>query len=92
MSRPCRERDVHSFFGLTYANYLVLHRSILQSMPEDWQEKFVTLLDQLDAAIVRAGIELAPEYDVRCRDTDGRYMRDPVPHYDRGRTLIGGLR
>jgi len=28
---PC---DIHTWFGLTYANYLVLPRTLLQSMPE----------------------------------------------------------
>lgn len=41
---------VHGYFGLTYANHLVLERTLLQSMPDDWQNKFVALLDQMEAA------------------------------------------
>lgn len=43
-----RQIDIHTYFGLTYANYLVLHRSLLQSMPEEWQCRFVAMLDELD--------------------------------------------
>lgn len=40
--------DIHTWFGLTYANYLVLERTILQSMPGEWQRQFVELLHELD--------------------------------------------
>jgi hypothetical protein len=42
--------DVHTYFGLSYANYLVLPRTMLQSMPEDWQTRFVALLNQFHDA------------------------------------------
>ena len=38
---------IHSFFGLSYAHYLVLPRSVLQSMPAKWQKKFVKLLNEI---------------------------------------------
>jgi len=41
---------VHEHFGLSYANYLVLPRTLLQSMPAAWQASFVQHLDQLAAA------------------------------------------
>jgi hypothetical protein len=41
---------VHAKFGLTYANFLVLHRAHLQSMPLEWQTRLVDLLEDLDAA------------------------------------------
>jgi hypothetical protein len=41
---------VHAKFGLTYANFLVIHRAHLQSMPLPWQRQFVDLLEDLDAA------------------------------------------
>lgn len=83
-------RDVHAWFGLTYANYLVIPRTVLQSMPEDWQVEFVRLLDEYDEAMWDADISL-PDYRVQPVDNDGRFMRDPIPHYDRGRARIGGL-
>lgn len=41
---------IHGWFGLTYSNYLVLHRSMMQSMPVAWQERAVALFDELDRA------------------------------------------
>ena len=41
---------VHEWFELTYSNYLVLPRTLLQSMPVDWQQRMVASLDELRAA------------------------------------------
>lgn len=41
---------IHEFFGLTYCNYLVLHRSLMQSMPVEWQERATAVFRELDAA------------------------------------------
>jgi hypothetical protein len=41
---------VHAYFGLTYSNFLVLHRAHLQSMPLEWQSRIVELLEDLGAA------------------------------------------
>ncbi|MFF3928195.1 hypothetical protein [Streptomyces hirsutus] len=41
---------IHKHFGLTYANYLVLPRTLLQSMPDAWQTRFVALLDEMTEA------------------------------------------
>ena len=41
---------IHLWFNLTYSNYLVLHRSMMQSMPVSWQERAVALFDELDGA------------------------------------------
>lgn len=77
--------DIHTWFGLAYANYLVVPRSVLQSMPEDWQHRFTALLDEAHAAF---GHLDWPSYDVRAKGEGGRYRRDPIPHYDRGRTRL----
>ncbi|MGW4270808.1 hypothetical protein ACWEGQ_00220 [Streptomyces seoulensis] len=42
--------DVHGYFGLSYANYLVLPRTLLQSMPDEWQHQLVGLLNQFHDA------------------------------------------
>jgi predicted DNA-binding protein len=41
---------IHEHFGLSYCNYLVLPRTLLQSMPTEWQERMVACLEELDAA------------------------------------------
>lgn len=58
---------------------IVLNRTLLQSMPADWQERFVQLFAQMHNE---------REYAVRCYDADGREIDDPIPHYSRGRTYL----
>jgi hypothetical protein len=41
---------IHSWFGLSYTNYLVLPRTLLQSMPHAWQDRFVDNLRELSYA------------------------------------------
>jgi hypothetical protein len=53
---------VHGWFGLTYANFLVIHRAMLQSMPLDWQRRFVELLEDMNAAYTDLDI---PDFEVK---------------------------
>ena len=79
--------DVHTYFGLTYANYLVLHRTLLQSMPEEWQFRFVGMVEELERTFDH--IDQAQGYRVHAVDPiTGKFVRDPVPHYNRGRTRL----
>lgn len=58
--------DVHTFFGLTYANYLILHRTILQSMPLEWQERFTDLLQEMESEFGEGLRDKLPDsYDIR---------------------------
>lgn len=75
---------VHRWFELTYANYLVMPRSVLQSMPDEWQAKFVKLMEE---AFEMFGGLPWPDYTVQARQ-GGRFIKDPIPHYNRGRTRI----
>lgn len=123
---PLDDASVHGWFGLSYANYAVQPRTLLQSMPAEWQRRFVACLQELDDAFEH--VEQAPGYEVTpCRweapedvaddvlvrlgfgfqggdnrtyyDRDGSEVedwqevvpvpvRDPVPHYNRGRTRV----
>lgn len=85
MSTDIEPEAVHAWFSLSYASYLVVNRSLLQSMPDDWQNRFVALMDELWDYFpdIRE-----PRYTVHARAADGRFIRDPIPHYNRGRTLI----
>jgi hypothetical protein len=87
ISRVCSEdsEPVHLWFSLSYANYLVLPRSVLQSMSEEWQRRFVACLEELDAA---AGHLDWPSYAVNARGSDGRFVTDPIPLYNRGRARV----
>jgi hypothetical protein len=42
--------DVHTWFNLSYSNFLVLHRVELEHMPEEWQHRFVAMLQEIKAA------------------------------------------
>lgn len=53
---------IHGWFDLTYSNYLVMPRSVLQSMPQEWQAQFCTLLDEAREAF---GHLDWPSYEVR---------------------------
>lgn len=53
---------VHTHFGLSYANYLVIPRTLMQSMPIGWQERMVACLDQLAEAFQH--IDQAEAYEV----------------------------
>lgn len=80
------QMDIHTWFSLTYANYLVLPRAVLQSMPDEWQHRFVECLQEMERAFYHLDW---PTYMVTARDSsNGRFKRDPIPHYWRGRTRI----
>lgn len=73
---------VHNWFGLTYASYLVLPRSLMEGMPEEWQEKFVALLDEMRETYDCMQIE--DNYTVKLRDEKtGRFIEDPLRNYRR---------
>ena len=77
------EEYIHEYFGLSYANYLVLPRVVLQSMSSEWQKRFVELLNNIPELL---GNEFEPEggYDVRAKDSDGRFITDSYSNYERG--------
>ncbi|MFM9707851.1 hypothetical protein [Streptomyces galilaeus] len=54
---------IHDHFGLSYCNYAVLPRTLMQSMSPAWQERMTACLDELAQAF--AHIEQAEIYDVK---------------------------
>lgn len=46
-SRNFNDGPVHAWFGLSYAHYLTVPRSIMQAMPKEWQERMVELMNEL---------------------------------------------
>lgn len=100
-SVPVEDGEIHTWFGLSYANYLVVPRSVLQSMPLEWQERFVKALREMHDTF--PDLEWPPTYDVRALrrepervpdddrwETPGEVgvITDPIPHYNRGRTRL----
>lgn len=77
---PARRDGAISFwFGLTYSHYLVLHRSLMQEMPHEWQDRMVALLKELEEAW---DVERIPsKFTVQMRDEAGRFVRDRFAEY-----------
>jgi len=92
--RISEENDaIHTWFNLTYASYLILPRTMLQSMPDEWQKRFVRCLEDLRDAIPDE--YLLPSdmtYNISLKnDRNGRYVpiqNDPLCNYERGRRRI----
>lgn len=86
LEQPSPTDDVHHWFDLSCAQYLTVPRSVLQSMPSEWQSEFVALLEELDSTIDWRPNE--GRYWVQLKDSKGRYVADPLMDYARGRRRI----
>lgn len=75
--------DVHVWFELSYANFLVWPRSVLQAMPGAWQRRFVALAEELDAALEEAGLQLDPPggYSIQAKGAGHRFISNPLADY-----------
>lgn len=47
MTQNPTDGPIHDWFGLSYTNYQVLHRTLMQSMPIEWQKRMVVCLEEL---------------------------------------------
>ena len=82
---------MHDWFSLSYASYLVLHRSLIQEMPIKWQARLVALLDEMHETFEVERV--ASHFTVLVRGHNGRFLDDPLAayrHADQG--LIASLR
>ena len=77
-SIPYQDR-LWDWFGLSYASYLVIPRSMLCDMPVEWQNKLTDLLEELSDTFDRVPIK--GTYFVYIRDEKGKFMEDPLKHY-----------
>lgn len=55
--------DVSTWFSLSYSNYQVLHRTLLEGMPLEWQHRFVDLMEELEDAY--SHVKTAEGYQVQ---------------------------
>lgn len=86
LDRAFEHEPVHRYFELSYCSYKVLPRSVLQSMPVEWQRKFVQLLEQIPETL---DVDDMPEsYRVTAIGDRGRFKHDPYSDYERGRRRI----
>jgi hypothetical protein len=76
-------------FELSHAEYLVIPRTVLQSMPVEWQKRFVACIEEMDILIdwrqefQTYWVELRMGYE-----KDGAKMVDPLADYQRGRRKL----
>lgn len=77
---------IHNWFELSYASYLVLPRSILQSAPDEWQTKFVALLEVLHGLF--GDVPAEGTYHITLKNDAGKFISDPLRDYERGRRHI----
>ncbi len=71
---------IHNHFGLTYAQYIVLPRTALQSMPDEWQSQFVALIEKLNETFAYLPHETIPagrDLDMQYRVTIDRLREVP---------------
>jgi hypothetical protein len=73
----CSE-DIHGWFELSYSSYLVLQRSLMQTMPPEWQHAFVELLEELREAFPSVPGDC---FMVKLRADKGQFVRDPLANY-----------
>lgn len=71
--------EIHGWFELTYAQYLTVPRSVMEAMPDEWQERMVACLNELDDTFDwRPG---EGRYWVQLKNGRGRYARDRLIEY-----------
>ncbi len=81
------EEPVHTMFGLSYAEYIVIPRAVLQSMPIEWQKRFVRCWEELQLTI--DWLPTDAYYHVSLKDGEtGKFKNDPLGGYERGRRRI----
>ncbi len=84
---------LHTWFELSYAKYLTVPRSALQSMPDKWQGRMAALLSELDERIDWRPEDgcyyvtlnrVEEDEETHCWNVMGRELVDPLRSYERG--------
>lgn len=80
-------QPIHTWFGLGRTSYFVIPRLALQSMPTAWQQRFIALMDEAEAA----GLKTPSYHVLRQGDDYSREVRedeeDPYDPLDRVEVL-----
>lgn len=85
MSAADDSKPVHAWFELSYSSYMVLPRSMLQSMPREWQAKYIALVEEMRETL---DIDDAPGSYVVTAQNGNKFVKDPFRDYDRGRRVV----
>lgn len=68
-----------TWFGLSYASYLVLPRTLLCGLPTDLQEELIDVLDKISNVYDYSKIN--DNYSVQLRGSNGKFIKDPLANY-----------
>ncbi|HGY3930751.1 hypothetical protein [Citrobacter koseri] len=71
-----QRKDLHLWFGLSHAAFLVMPRVAMMQMPEEWQEKMAELLNQYDETIDTAAFGVKG-CRVQALTDEGKLMKMP---------------
>jgi hypothetical protein len=92
ITRPETQTPIHDFFGLSYANYLVLPRTLLQSCSVKAQKALCTALEMIADEEAKNMPHHWPDRAniiVSLKDAGtGRFMKDEMADYQRGRRRL----
>jgi len=76
------DSPINAWFQLTYSSYLILPRLVLESMPKEWQQKLVDLLEEVQE-IIEFPEDYTASYSIQYR-INGKIASDPYKDYRRG--------
>lgn len=82
------DEPIHLWFGLSYASFFVMPRTVLQSMPVAWQAKFVALMKETHERFPGWEPPWPQGWTVHLRGEGGRYVADDLARYERGRRRL----
>ncbi|MFD4572070.1 hypothetical protein ACFWNK_01935 [Streptomyces sp. NPDC058417] len=88
---------VHDWFSLSYSNYVVANRALMQCMPLDWQHRMVACLEQLRTAFEDVPqaegfrVEAATAHEVSDLTEEQRKQLGITEDWYRGETPPEGL-
>lgn len=69
-------KDLHLWFGLSYAAFLVMPRVAMMQMPKEWQENMAELLNQYDETINTSAFGVKG-CRVQALSSNGKLMKMP---------------
>lgn len=71
-----QRKDLHLWFGLSYAAFLVMPRVAMMQMPKEWQESMAELLNQYDETIDTSAFGVKG-CRVQALNSEGKLMKMP---------------
>lgn len=75
--QPRSSGELWTWFGLSYASFLVLPRVLMHEMPIEWQDKMAALLHEYDETFDTSSV--CHSVTVNAKDNNNRFMK--IPEY-----------